>query len=223
MATTSDREAGPAPSYGTSTSEPSPGRPAGREPLAAEGNGGPPGRQRPLTRQERRQVRRGRRDERARERRNRRERAAATIWLPALGVAIRDGNVYAWELSWTGPATGRLLGPLAWAHAAATDGMASPGGLRAGISRKGRRGVAAVAFADGNVWNKKLIDASAQIKAKAETVRFNILAVGAAADTRAAGNGVASDLERLAALHASGSLDDEEFRQAKACALSGGN
>jgi hypothetical protein len=33
--------------------------------------------------------------------------------------------------------------------------------------------------------------------------------------------GVATELERLAALHASGVLDDEEFRQAKARILGG--
>jgi len=81
---------------------------------------------------------------------------------------------------------------------------------------------AAVAFAGGNVSKKKLTDAPALIKAKAEAVRFNILAVGAAPETRPAGNGVASDLERLAALHTSGILDDEEFRQAKARALTEG-
>jgi hypothetical protein len=207
---------------------------------AAQGNGGPWGQRRPPTGEERRQARRERRDDRARERKKRRELAAATIWLPALGVAIRDGNVYAWELSWSGPVTGRLLGPLAWAHAETTGGvpgrarsdnaraadtapaasMAGPAGLRAGMSRKRNRGVAAVAFADGNVCKKKLTDAQALIKAKAEAARFNILAIGAAPETRLAGNGVASDLERLAALHISGILDDEEFRQAKARALS---
>lgn len=242
MATTPGQEAAYAPGYGTSRSEPGPGGQVGYDRLAAEGNGGPRGQRRPLTRQERRQARRERRDERARERKKRRELAAATTWLPALGVAIRDGNVYAWELSWSGPVTGRLLGPLAWAHAEATGGvagrprsgtaraadtapavgMAGPAGLLAGVGRKGYRGVAAVAFPDGNAWRKEFTDASALIKVKAEAVRFNILAVGAAPETRPAGNGVASDLERLAALHASGILDDEEFRQAKARALSGG-
>ena len=180
---------------------------------AAQGDGVPRELLPPLTTAERRQARRERRDDRARERKKRRELAAATIWLPALGVAIRDGNVYAWELSWSGPVTGRLLGPLAWAHAGTTG---------AGMSRKRYRGVAAVAFTDGSVSEKKLTDATALIKAKAEAVRFNILAVGAAPETRPAGNGVASDLERLAALHTSGILDDEEFRQAKARALTEG-
>jgi hypothetical protein len=212
------------------------------ERLAAHGNGGSGGQRRPPTGEERGRARRERRDDRARERKKRRELAAATIWLPALGVAIRDGNVYAWELSWSGPVTGRLLGPLAWAHAETTGGvpgrarsdnaraadtapaagMAGPASLRAGMSRKRYRGVAAVAFPDGNVCKKKLTDATALTKAKAEAVRFNILAVGAAPETRPAGNGVASDLERLAALHTSGILDDEEFRQAKARALTEG-
>jgi hypothetical protein len=34
--------------------------------------------------------------------------------------------------------------------------------------------------------------------------------------TGSSGDGVAVELERLAALHVSGALDDEEFRQAKA-------
>ncbi len=204
MATTPQQEARHPLDYGTSSS------------------GQRPGDQIEYDRVERRQVRRGRREARARERKERRELAAATIWLPALGVAIRDGSVYAWELSWSGPVTGRLLGSLAWAHAEAASGMADPVGLLARVRRKRYRGVAAVAFPDGNVWRQEFTDVSALIKVKAEAVRFNILAVGAAAETRPAGNGVASDLERLAALHTSGTLDDEEFRQAKACALTEG-
>lgn len=240
MAMTPEQEVTNPPGYRTPSSEPGPGGQVGHERLAAQGNTGPRGQRRPPTREGRGQARRERREDRARERKKRRELAAATVWLPALGVAIRDGNVYAWELSWSGPVTGRLLGPLAWAHAETTDGVpgrarsdnaraadtaaavgtVSSAGLRAGLSRKRYRGLAAVAFPDGNVWKQKLTDASALVKAKAEAARFNILAVGAAPETRPAGNGVASDLERLAALHISGILDDEEFRQAKARALS---
>lgn len=242
MATTPGQEARYAPRYGTTRPEPSPGGQIRYERLASQGNAGSREQGRPLTGDERRQARRERRDDRARERNRRRELAAATIWLPALGVAIRDGNVYASELSWRGPITGRLLGPLAWAHAEATGsvagrprnrdaraadtasaaGIAAPAGPPAGGSRKRYRGVAAVAFADGNVSKKKFSDASAMIKVKAEAARFNILAAGAAPETRPAGNGVASDLERLAVLHTSGILDDDEFRQAKALALSRG-
>jgi hypothetical protein len=243
MTRTPEREAEYALDYGTSRSEPSL-RQIEYKRLAVERNGGHREQRRPQTKEERGQARRERHDERARERKKRRELAAATIWLPTLGVAIRDGNVYAWELSWSGPVTGRLLGPLAWAHAEATGGVAGrprggraraadtapapavgtagPVGLLATVRRKKYRGVAAVAFPDGNVSKKQVTDASTLIKAKAEAVRFNILAVGAAPATRPAGHGVASDLERLAALHASGSLDDEEFRRAKAHALSGG-
>lgn len=243
MATTPEQEAEYALDYETGRSEPSLGQvDIDLEQLAAKGNGGPREPWGPLTTEERSQARRERRDERVRGRKKRRELAAATIWLPMLGVAVRDGNVYAWELSWSGPVTGRLLGPLAWAHAEATGGVAArPGtgnaqaadsapavgragllGLLARVSNKGHRGVAAVAFPDGNVWKKEFTGASALIKVKAEAVRFNIMAVGAAPETRPAGDGVASDLERLAALHASGVLDDEEFRQAKTLALSGG-
>jgi hypothetical protein len=241
MATTPEQEAEYALDYGTSTPESSPGGPIEYERLAAQGDGVPRELLPPLTTAERRQARRERRDARGRERKQRRELAAATIWLPTLGVAIRDGDVYVWELSWGGPVTGRLLGPLAWAHAEATGGVVGrprggnapatdtapavgatgPLGILAGVSRKRYRGVAVVAFPDGNVWKKKLTDTSAVIKGKAEAVRFNILAVGAAPETRPTGNGVTSDLERLAALHALGSLDDDEFRQAKALALSG--
>jgi hypothetical protein len=242
MATTPEQEAEYVLDYGTIRSEPGPGGQIEYERLALDGDGASLEQRRPLTKAEHRQARRERREDRARERKKRRELASGTIWLPTLGVAIRDGNVYAWELSWNGPVTGRLLGPLAWAHAEATGGvagrsrsgdaraadtapavdMASRRGILAGVSRKRYRGVAAVAFPDGNVWKKEFKDASALIKAKAEAVRFNILAVGAAPETRPAGNGVTSDLERLVALHALGSLDDEEFRQAKALALSGG-
>ncbi len=50
-------------------------------------------------------------------------------------------------------------------------------------------------------------------------VRFNALAGSAELARKvasSAGDGVAGELERLAALHASEALDDEEFRQAKA-------
>jgi hypothetical protein len=241
MATTPEQDTRLVLEYETSRSEGSLDGQVEYERLAAEGNGGLQGQQPPLTREERGQARRELREERVRERAKRRELAAATIWLPALGVAIRDGNVYAWELSWSGPVTGRLLGPLAWAHAEATGsvagrprngkaqvadaapaaGVSAPLGLLARVSRKGYRGVATVAFPDGNVWRKEFRDASALIKVKGEAVRFNILAVGADPETRPAGNGVASDLERLTALHTAGSLDDEEFRQAKARALTG--
>jgi Short C-terminal domain len=241
MATTPEQEAEYALDYGTTRSEPSLSEQIEYQRLAAEGNGGLREQRHPLDEEERRQAWRERRDEKARERNKRRELAAATIWLPTLGVAIRDGNVYASEVSWSGPVTGRLLGPLAWAHAEATgkvagrprngrvqaadtapaDGTAGRVGLRTRVGRKGYRGVAAIAFPEGNVLKTEFTDASTLIKAKAEAVRFNILAVGAAPETRPAGSGVASDLERLAALHASGTLDDEEFRQAKELALNG--
>jgi len=242
MATTPEQEARHGLDHGAIRSEPGPDEPIGYERLAAPGHEGPREPRHPLTREERGQARWERRDARALGRRKRRELAAATIWLPTLGVAIRDGNVYAAELSWSGPVTGRLLGPLAWAYAEVTGGVArrprgggaraaeaaaavdtaGPVGVLARVSRKKYRGVAAVAFPDGNVWKKAFTGAPALIKGQAEAVRFNILAVGAAPETRPAGNGVSSDLERLAALHASGVLDAEEFRQAKAVALSGG-
>jgi hypothetical protein len=56
------------------------------------------------------------------------------------------------------------------------------------------------------------------LKAQGEAVRFNALAADAGRKevTGSSGDGVAVELERLAALHASGALDEEEFRQAKA-------
>lgn len=242
MATTPEQEATYGLDYGAIRSGPGPDGQIEYERLAAHGHAGPREQRHRLTKEERRQARRERRAGEARGRARRREQAAVTIWLPMLGVAIRDGNVYASELSWSGPVTGRLLGPLAWAHAEVSGGvagrrrggdaraadaaaavdMAGPVGLLTRVSGKRYRGVAAVAFPDGNVWKKAFTGAPALIKGQAEAVRFNILAVGAAPETRPAGNGVASDLERLAALHASGVLDAEEFRQAKALALSGG-
>jgi hypothetical protein len=76
-----------------------------------------------------------------------------------------------------------------------------------------------VTFADGTVREQEFKDKPSLLKAQGETVRFNALAGSAEPAGKvasSAGDGVASELERLAALHASGALDDEEFRQAKA-------
>jgi hypothetical protein len=74
------------------------------------------------------------------------------------------------------------------------------------------------------------------IKAQREAAQFSALAAakhaagdfaagaasGSAEGSAQGGAGVAAELERLAALHSSGMLDDEEFRAAKARILHGG-
>jgi hypothetical protein len=105
-------------------------------------------------------------------------------------------------------------------------------GLLAGAVSRAGTGVAVVAFADGSVQERRFTDKPSLLEAQAEAVRFNSLAAsGQPADGPAAEEapgstqdvaGVAFELERLAALHASGALDDEEFRAAKARILHGG-
>ena len=75
-----------------------------------------------------------------------------------------------------------------------------------------------ITFADGTVREKEFKDKPSLLKAQGEAVRFNAMAVEASPKevTGSSGSGVAVELERLAALHASGALDDEEFRRAKA-------
>jgi hypothetical protein len=105
-----------------------------------------------------------------------------------------------------------------------------PIGLLSALSRKGFEMFAVVSFADGTIYEKKFekknTDASSLIKAQAEAVRFNAVAAasqpidsagsGFAEGSAQGDTGVAGELERLAALHASGALDSEEFRAAKA-------
>ena len=132
----------------------------------------------------------------------------------------------------------KLLGPLAGAHAEALAGNAgsyrSAGQRAAAVALVGPagaisrtyKGVAVVAFADGSVSEKLLTDLASVAKAQAAVAQFNSLAASArpVEDTPSgreqgpARNGVeiVSQLERLAALHYSGALDDEEFRAAKA-------
>jgi hypothetical protein len=206
-----------------------------------------------------------RREESARIRQERVKRAAATIWMPNLGVAIYDGNVYQHGTSQGGPASDRrawgerrermetkLLGPLAGAKAGIVTGQVGnrrsggarvadatlsaavlgPVGLLAGAySRPRTGGLASVTFPGGGVWQKVIPDPASLMRAQAEAVRFNALAASSQpADGTASGPaegsgqqaaGVAAQLERLAALHASGALDDDEFRAAKARIIQG--
>ena len=93
--------------------------------------------------------------------------------------------------------------------------LLGPVGLLAAASRAGA-GVAVVTFADGSSSpGIMLTDPPSLTRAQAAAARFNALAA-AAAPAEASQDGVAAELERLAALHASGGLDDEEFRAAKA-------
>jgi hypothetical protein len=203
-------------------------------------------------------------EESARRAQEREKRAAATLWMPNLGVAIYDGNVYQHGTTQGGPASDRrawgerrermetkLLGPLAGAQAGIVTGKVGnrrsggarvadaalaasalgPVGLLAGAySRPRTGGLAVVTFSGGGVWQKVIPEPTALMRAQAEAVRFNALAgasqpAGDAAPVSAesrAQEGIASELERLTALHASGALDDEEFRAAKARIIHGG-
>jgi Short C-terminal domain len=208
-------------------------------------------------------ARQARLEESARRAQEREKRAAATIWMPNLGVAIYDGNVYQHGTSQGGLASDRralgerrermetkLLGPLSGAQASIVTGQVGnrrsggarvadatlavhalgPAGLLAGAySRPRTGGLAVVTFFGGGVWQKVIPDPAPLMRAQAEAVRFNALAAaGQPADDAVsasleshAQDGVASELERLAALHASGALDDEEFRAAKARIIHG--
>jgi hypothetical protein len=109
--------------------------------------------------------------------------AAATTWLPNLGVAIRDRNVYQHgvnqsgihsDIQATSERAGRTemkrLGSLAGTHAKV---LAVP-------ARKGFEMFSVVSFADGTVFNKKFdkksTKASLLIRAQGEAARFNALA-----------------------------------------------
>ncbi len=107
--------------------------------------------------------------------------------------------------------------------------VAGPLALLAGASRAGT-GLAVVAFSDGTVREKLFTDKSSLARAQAQAVRFNALAAAAVAGDAASasgedspndGSGVAAELERLAALHSAGVLDDEEFRAAKSRVIDG--
>jgi Short C-terminal domain len=137
----------------------------------------------------------------------------------------------------------KLLGPLVGAHAEALAGNAGKrrsAGERAaavalvgpvGAVSRAYKGVAVVAFADGSTSEKMLTDLASVARAQAAAAQFNSLAVSVqlADDTPSGegpgpaqnGAGIVSQLERLAALHSSGSLDDEEFRAAKARIIGG--
>lgn len=104
-------------------------------------------------------------------------------------------------------------------------------GLASGQAR------AYIVFPDGSTYVTKLVGNGAIRQAELDVARFNADAeskgetaqVNTAADEAsgsaegsAQGTGVAAELERLVALHASGMLDDEEFRAAKARIIHGG-
>lgn len=159
------------------------------------------------------------------------------VSLPWLGVCVHGGNVFMLlETLWLGP----YLGPLAGARAevvAATVGnrragrqrtadatlaavaLGSPIGLLAGAySRPKKGGIAVVRSPDGKTRQTTLPDPASLASAQAQAARFNTLAA-AAAQPAVNGNGdagIAGQLERLAALHASGALNDEEYQAAKA-------
>lgn len=162
--------------------------------------------------------------------------AAAPISLPTLGVTVSGGNVYR---------KGETK-PLAGAHAEVVDGKQRKSGGRQLYDLVGNtiafgpvgllmtsgvkfRGFAVFLFADGTSWEIGLESKPSQTRALAEAARFNALAAASApaedapADAPAAAqDGITAELERLAALHASGVLDHEEFKAAKARVIQGG-
>lgn len=148
MALTPTEQAKYALDYGVSRSDLSLGAQIEYDRLVAEGHGTPPQEERPLTKEERAQARQQRRKENRRRLEERLKLAAETVWLSALGVAVRDGNVYQHGLDRKGeymPAlasserSGRremtLLGPLAGARAEVVSGKV--GKRRSGGDRVG--------------------------------------------------------------------------------------
>jgi hypothetical protein len=124
---------------------------------------------------------------------------AVTTWLPSLGVALRDGNVYQYGVDQRGIRSGiramseraartemKLLGPLAGAHA---EVLSAP-------SRRGFEMFATFSFADETVvdkkFDKKSMRASLLIRAQGEVARFNVLAASSQPAEGFAG-GAASD------------------------------
>jgi hypothetical protein len=106
----------------------------------------------------------------------------------------------------------------------AAAALHSPLGLLAGAhSRPRKGGVAVVAFPVGDAWQKTLPDPESLARAQVEAIRFNTLA-DAATQPETPGHddtGIAAQLERLAALHANGALNDDEYQAAKARIISG--
>ena len=87
-----------------------------------------------------------------------------------------------------------------------------PVGLLAAAGRAGT-GLAIIALADGITREKGFRDTPSLARAQAEAVQFDALAAQCEGSApvepdRHEGTGVAAELERLAALHASGILDD---------------
>jgi hypothetical protein len=168
--------------------------------------------------------------------------AQQLIGLPGLGVCVFDSKVYVLS---KGGQPGDFLGPLAGARAEAIPGtvghrrtggqraadatlaavaLHSPIGLLAGAySRPRNGGIAVVVFPTGNAWQTTLPDSASVARALAEAMRFNALA-DAATQPETPGHddtGIAAQLERLAALHANGALNDDEYQAAKARIISG--
>jgi hypothetical protein len=117
------------------------------------------------------------------------------------------------------------------------------------LGRRGTKPFAYVLFPDGTLHQEELTDKRIATRAQADVLRFNAaaeaegkaaLSNALAASSQPAegfaggvtsdsaegsaqdGTGIAAELERLVALHASGMLDDENFRAAKARIIHGG-
>jgi len=164
--------------------------------------------------------------------------------FPALGVQIVPaGGEKVYTIGphdqWKKTNGSRLLGSLAGAQATVTDGSQawSPGRAMflpvalAGLATTAKAN-AAVVFPDGTVHTRALNGGSEIREAQVQVVQFNALAASnqpayGAASGPAGGlaqdpAGIAAELERLTTLRASGALDEEEFRAAKARIIHGG-
>jgi hypothetical protein len=152
MAMTPAQEAQYAISNGVNRSDLSQGAQIEYDRIIADGYGTPQ-EQRPATKEERMRARQERHEENRRRWQEREERAAASTWLPNLGVAVRDGKVYQHGASQSGMASDiqasnerklgmetKILGPLVGARA-------EVGGGKGGHRRSGNARVSDTALA----------------------------------------------------------------------------
>jgi len=125
-------------------------------------------RNREITRQTRADYARHRQEAERRERRDRDnggQRAHPDDWQQRLGIQVRGGQAWEW-------ASGKLLGPVAGAHA----GMTPAFGL-AGLTAGGRAKASThVTFTSGVVVITSLDNGRAITQAQTDVVRFNALA-----------------------------------------------
>ncbi len=152
--------------------------------------------------------------------------------FPGLGVAVRDGLVYRWNLI-----EGHLLGELTGAQAEITDptkaqmiraGLASgatlgaligPVALLPGVLRKSKA-VAFVSFVDGIVHERKLDGNMAIRSAQRDAVKFNAMVAASQPaqepQSPAAPRAATDRLAEVTCMHDDGLLTDEEYQAKRA-------